>query len=101
MHAGITENVTCTWPATVSFKAGVTPLYGTCRMSTDVIDFRISMDKCGGEPDPPEPYLSCPGFDFASATSSLIELADTAAFATSRNGVEAMRLTGAKSLMRS
>jgi hypothetical protein len=70
-------------------------------MSIPVIDLNISAERCGGEPAPPEPYLSCPGFDFASATSSLIEPAGTEGLTSSMKGVEAIRLTGVKSRSRS
>jgi hypothetical protein len=94
MQAGITEKDICTCPATVSLSAGVPLLYGTCRISVAVIDLKISAARCGGEPEPTDPYLICPGVDFASITSSLIELADTGGLVTRMNGVDAISVIG-------
>ena len=53
--AGTTEIVMCTCPAIVSVSAGVTPLYGTCCTSMPAMCLNSSADRCGGEPEPPEP----------------------------------------------
>ena len=48
-------------------------------------------------PLPPEPKLSSPGFDFASATRSAIDFTGSAAGTTATSGVTTTRATGTKS----
>ena len=80
--AGTTENRVCICPPARSTSAGVMDLYGTCTRSMPAMVFNISAHRCGGDPLPPEPYESAPGFAFASAINSFTEVTGIALLTT-------------------
>ena len=48
--AGIESNINCTLPAIKSCPAGPLPRYGTCVMSTPVMNLNNSPARCGAPP---------------------------------------------------
>src|SRR5256885_13594261 len=77
--------------------AGPAPLYGTCTISARARMRNSSPARCDELPTPAEAKLSVPGFAFASAISSRTVRTGVEGWTTRILGVEATRLTGAKS----
>ena len=95
---GMLSNIIVICPPSRSGIANWRPLYGTCWVFTPARLLNSSPDTCTEVPMPGEPKVSCPGLAFASAISSCRVFAGTSLLTTSRFGVEAIRVTGAKSL---
>jgi hypothetical protein len=53
--AGRLSIISCTRPAIKSVSAGALPLYGTCVISTPVIDLNNSVETCAVLPSPGVP----------------------------------------------
>ena len=70
---------------------------GRCRSCVAVLN--ITPNRCCEDPGPPEPKLSLPGLDLASATSSCAVFAGDEAGTTRKLGTVYTSATGAKSLI--
>ena len=78
--------------------AGAAPLYGTWVMSIPAMVLKSSPARWPALPVLPEPKFSLPGFAFAYAMNSRTLAAGTAGFTTRTFGVDAIWVTGMKSL---
>jgi hypothetical protein len=87
-----------TCPPSNAATAGAPPLKGTCTMLTPAASLNSSPVRWKTVPLPEEAIVSWPGFAFASAMSSLTEVAGTPGSTASTTGSEATTEIGAKSL---
>src|SRR6266849_5328878 len=95
--AGMVAKYSWTCPDRTSTIAGPAPLYGTCTISARARMRKSSPARCEELPTPAEAKLNAPGFAFASAMTSFTVRARVEGWTTRILGVEATRLTGAKS----
>ena len=91
------SKVMLTCPPSTAATAGAPPLKGTCTTLMPAASLNSSPVRWNTVPLPEEAMVSCPGFDFASATSSLTEVACTEGSTASTTGSEATTEIGAKS----
>src|SRR5688500_20122184 len=83
-------------PPIRSFIAGVR-LYGTWSIFTPAVCAKSSANRCAGLPMPGVPYDSSPGFAFAAATMSAIDLNGDVAGTMTTLFVSATSATGTRS----
>ena len=87
-----------TRPATTSISAWPLPLKGTCTTSMRAMLLNSSAVRCVELPAPEEAKVSLPGSFFASATSSATFFAGSSLGTASTLLIEAMKITGSRSL---